>query len=157
MEIPVDDDLFRQSLENVARLLNEQEVPWLVFGGAAMVLYGLEKGPVADIDVIISATAAARLSEAFSWHNHADGRSARFRSDYLLRPNLGPVPVELLGGFCISTASGWAEISVGETRAHRVGSEVVFLPTPQGLAALFRLCGREKDHRRAGLIESAVL
>jgi hypothetical protein len=145
---------FRDTLENTARVLNGQNVPWIVFGGAAMSLLGFEDGPVADIDIILPSASAHSLAALFSWPNYADTRSNRFRSDYLLRPVFGPVAVELLGGFQVLTLSGWVEIPIKETVHHSIGSQLIHLPTCKDLAAIFRVCGREKDLRRAFLIES---
>jgi rifampin ADP-ribosylating transferase len=144
---------FIETLEHAARLLNLHATPWMVFGGAAMVLYGFEQGPVADIDIILPSQAAGLLSAQFSWRNHADGQSPRFRSDYVLRPDLGPVPVELLGGFRIWSHAGWTEVGASETRELHVGSQPVFLPSRERLAAIFRSCGREKDLRRAARLK----
>jgi hypothetical protein len=151
----MEEQAFVETLMNTARLLNQQEIDWVVFGGAAMVLHGLEQGPVADIDIVLPPQAAASLSEQFSWENHADCVSPHFRSDYVLRPDFGPVPVELLGGFRVLTASGWASVGGGDTQELEVGSQRVFLPTRERLAEIFRLCGREKDQRRAAMIDSA--
>ncbi|KEQ05306.1 hypothetical protein GV67_06075 [Pseudorhizobium pelagicum] len=154
MKTSIKEHGFIDTLENAARLLNLQDTHWMVFGGAAMALHGFERGPVADIDILLPSQAAASLSDQFSWRNYADGRSPRFRSDYVLRPNLGPVPVELIGGFHVMTASGWIPIEGGGIQELHVGLQRVFLPTRERLAAIFRLCGREKDHRRAALIDS---
>jgi hypothetical protein len=149
-----DNTEFCDTLENTARVLNEQNVPWMLFGGAAMTLLGFEDGPVADIDIILPRASAHSLAELFSWPNYADKQSNRFRSDYLLRPVFGPVAVELLGGFQVLTQTGWVEIPIKETIRHSIGSQSIHLPTCQDLAAIFRVCGREKDLRRAVLIES---
>lgn len=140
------------TLENTAQILNQYSFSWMVFGGAAMALYGLEKGPVADIDVILTSEAAAFLCKHFSWPNYADAHSSRFRSDYLLRPDLGPVPVEILGGFRISTIHGWVAVADCETRTFCIGSQKIYLPTRQALSSIFRLCGREKDFQRVALL-----
>lgn len=143
---------FEATLERTADLLNRARVRWMVIGGAAMVLHGLEPGPVSDIDIILPAADAGELADRFRWPNHADTRSARFRSEIRLRPDLGPVPVDLLGGFRIRGGDGWASVQPGETRRVRVGDQPVFLPTLPRLAHLFWLCGRDKDLRRAALI-----
>ena len=143
---------FDETLERTADLLNRARVRWMVVGGAAMVLHGLEQGPVADIDIILPAVDAGELADRYCWQNHADTRSARFRSELRLQPELGPVPVDLLGGFRIRGGDGWVSVQPGETRRVRVGAQPVFLPTLPRLAHLFWLCGREKDLRRAALI-----
>ena len=140
------------TLENTAKILNQYSFSWMIFGGAAMVVYGLEKGPVADIDVLLDSEAAAFLCNHFSWPNYADTQSSRFRSDYLLRPDLGHIPVEILGGFRISTPHGWSDVSDCATQTFCIRSQKIFLPTPQALSSVFRLCGREKDFQRLALL-----
>ncbi|WP_164734864.1 hypothetical protein [Pelagibacterium lentulum] len=137
----------------MAQRLTQLEEPWMVFGGAAVALHGIDCGPIKDIDVVLPHRAALRLSAMFSWKNHADERSDRFRSDVLLRPDLGPVPVELLGGFQVRGKSGWVAVDCSETQGIQVGAQRVFVPSLERLANIFRLCGREKDIRRAKLIE----
>ena len=120
-----------------------------------MALHGLGEGPVADIDIILSGPAAADLCQRYAWQNHADGASLLFRSDTLLRPDFGPVPVEVLGNFRIWDGSAWIAVEPNGPTDIRVGSQIVCLPTRERLAEIFRLCGREKDLQRAALIERA--
>lgn len=145
-------EMLEQTLESTAQLLNQYSFSWMVIGGAAMVLYGLENAPVDDIDIILPSRSAAFLCDQFALTNHADVRSSRFRSDYLLRPELGPVTVEILGGFQVSAKQGWIDISFCETQAFYAGKQKVFLPTKEALSLIFNLCGREKDIRRVALI-----
>jgi hypothetical protein len=143
---------FLATLETAATCLNEANVHWMVFGGAALALYGLNDSPVRDIDIILSGTAAADLCQHFSWPNHSNEASARFRSDYVLRPEFGPVPVELLGNFRIWDGRAWTAVEPSRGEEVQVGTQVVFLPTRERLAAIFRLCGRQKDLQRAAMI-----
>ncbi|WBW59226.1 hypothetical protein [Klebsiella electrica] len=152
MSIPPNAYGLINTLENTAQFLNQHALSWMIIGGAAMVLYGLEDGPVADIDIVLSSSSAAFLSKQFSWPNFANTQSPRFRSEYLLRPNFGPVPVEILGGFRVSTMHEWVEVPVGETQMFFIRSQTLFLPTRKKLASIFLLCGREKDRRRMALL-----
>lgn len=146
---------FLATLEVAAAYLNEAGVAWMVFGGAAMALHGFGEDPVADIDIILTGPAAADLCQRHAWQNHADGASLFFRSDTLLRPDFGPVPVELLGNFRIWDGSAWIAVEPNGATDLKVGSQIVYLPTREQLAKIFRLCGREKDLQRAALIEHA--
>ena len=80
---------FTDTLEATARAMNAVGHRWVVFGGAAMALHGFETSQVRDIDILVSGEAAADLLARWSLRNHADEASARFRSDYLLRPDFG--------------------------------------------------------------------
>jgi hypothetical protein len=143
---------FLATLETTATCLSEANVCWMVFGGAALALYGLTDDPASDIDIILCGKAAADLCQRFSWSNHANGASARFRSEYLLRPDFGHVPVELLGTFRIWDGSVWVAVEPSRGEEIQVGTQIVFLPTRERLAAILRLCGRQKDLQRAAMI-----
>jgi hypothetical protein len=152
MAAPLISSGFLETLESFACFLNTEHVEWMVFGGAAMALLGYEQGPVRDIDIIISANAADALHSRFSWKNFADQSSRRFRSRFLLRPNFGPIPVELLGGFQIHTEVGWTAVQPLEGIKTPLGSQSIFLPTRNRLIEIFRLSGRPKDLNRAALL-----
>ncbi|WP_078057924.1 hypothetical protein [Rhizobium rhizosphaerae] len=142
------------TLRQLAACLNQTGAPWMIFGGAAMVLHGLEPGPVKDIDVILSQETAAALAARHGWSNQADGTSALFRSAVLLRPDFGPIPVELLGGFQIRTQDGWTAVESGGSQPMRLGGETLHVAEARRLSALFRLCGRPKDIRRAAMLDA---
>jgi hypothetical protein len=146
------DNYFYDTLERAAACLNQAGVCWMVFGGAAMVLHGHFETNTKDIDIIVTDSDASMLSERFSWRNYSDSRSRRFRSDYLLRPDFGPIPVEIMGGFCILAKAGWTAIQPGETQQKPIGSQVAHLPSKDRLAEIFRLCGRQKDIIRADIL-----
>ncbi len=146
---------FHDTLECAAACLNQEGVSWMVFGGAAMVLHGHLETELKDIDIVVTDSAASMLSNRFSWRNYADNFSPNFRSDYLLRPDFGPIPVEIMGGFRILTEAGWTTVQPGETQNKLIGSQVVRLPSKDRLAEIFRLCGRQKDLIRAGILSKS--
>ena len=146
------DPYFDDTLERAAACLNQAGVHWMVFGGAAMVLHGHFETNLKDIDIIVADSAASTLSIRFSWRNYADNCSPRFRSDYLFRPDFGPIPVEIMGGFRILSANGWTTVQPGETKEKLVGSQIAHLPSKDRLAEIFRLCGRQKDLIRADIL-----
>ena len=146
------DPYFRDTLERAATCLTQEGVSWTVFGGAAMVLHGHHETKVTDIDIIVTNSAASLLQERFSWRNYADNRSPRFRSDYLLRPDFGLIPVEIMGGFRILSEAGWTIVKPGETVKIPVGLQVAHVLSKPRLAEIFRLCGRQKDFIRAEIL-----
>ena len=143
-----------KTLESVAAALNSRRRDWLVFGGSAMALYGFDVGDVKDIDIIVSSETAAGLMSELSLKNQADGGSERFRSEYLLRPDFGPVEVEIMGNFEIKSAMTWNRIALGKPNAICVGNQTVFVPEVAELADIFDLCGRPKDFVRSRQIRS---
>lgn len=128
----------------------------MVFGGAALALHGLVTDRVQDIDVIVSDSAIELLRASFSWVNHADHQSDRFRSNVVFRPDFGPMPVELLGGFSIKSNEEWVEIDYTPAITVNVGSQSVLVADRKHLAKIFRLCGREKDILRARIIDNCL-
>lgn len=143
---------FADTLERMAACLNKLDEEWMVFGGAALALHGIASHKLKDIDVILTDAAAVQLNRRFSWENHADWTSDRFRSDFLFRPDFGAVPVELLGGFKVKKDKDWISVDCGDTVSVVVGAQSVFIPTRSRLAGIFQLCGREKDLHRARLL-----
>ncbi|QEE47115.1 hypothetical protein FVA81_22025 [Rhizobium sp. WL3] len=143
---------FADKLERMAACLNKLDEEWMVFGGAALALHGIASHPLKDVDVVLTDAAAVQLNRMFSWENHADRNSDRFRSVFLFRPDFGAVPVELLGGFKVKKNEDWISVDCSDTVSVVVGAQSVFIPTRSRLASIFRLCGREKDLHRARLL-----
>lgn len=144
---------FADTLERMAACLNQLDEEWMVFGGAALALYGVACPPLKDIDVILTDAAVLQLNRMFAWENHAGGDSDRFRSDFLFRPDFGAVPVELMGGFKVKRGDDWIPVNCSDTVSVTVGTQAVFIPTRTRLASIFRLCGRERDLHRASLLD----
>lgn len=140
------------TLERMAACLNTLDHEWMVFGGTALALHGIASHPLNDVDVILTDAAAAQLNRMFSWENHADSDSDRFRSVFLFKPDFGAVPVELLGGFRVKKDEAWISVDCRDTVSVVVGAQSIFIPTRSRLASIFRLCGREKDLHRARLL-----
>jgi len=143
---------FSDTLEAVASCLNGTDIPWMLFGGAAMAVHEKDDSAVKDIDIVLRASDAIALSRTYDWPNHADTASSRFRSDVLLRPRMGHIPVELLGGFRICHNDEWVGIAPCDAIEATVGRSCVWVAAPPRLAEIFRLCGRPKDHSRAARI-----
>ena len=137
------------TLTAVARCLNDLKQPWMIIGGTAMVLHGLEAGPVSDIDIVVSKSVAAGLMQHLDVPNMADTGSDRFRSDVLIQPQLGPLPVEIIGGFRIHTADGWQPVTPSNMDDITISGQPVFVANRQRLIEIFELCGRPKDLERA--------
>lgn len=146
-------DGFADTLSRAAALLNARRMPWMLMGGSAMMLYGVEEGQVDDIDIVLHSSDAERIAQNLSIANHADRGSERFRSTHLLHPDLGPVTVELMAGFAIHADGVWHDIKPEAQVIGQIGGQDIHLPSLTRLAEIFRLCGRDKDMRRAALID----
>ncbi len=145
---------FVRTIEATARSLNAGQMDWMMFGGAAMILHGFEICPAKDIDIVVSGGTAARLMDELSLVNHANPGSQLFRSDYLLRPEFGPVLVEIMGNFRIWNGQAWHAVRVAQVVEVKIGSQRVFVPGLNDLASIFDLSGRPKDVIRSAMIRS---
>ena len=145
---------FVRTIEATAHCLNAGQMEWMMFGGAAMILHGFDIPPAKDIDIIVSGGTAARLMDELSLVNYANPESQLFRSDYLLRPKFGPVPVEILGNFRIWIGQAWHPVRVAQVVEVKIESQRVFVPELNDLASIFDLSGRPKDVIRSAMIRS---
>jgi len=137
------------TLNALAGAMSAAEDDWWIFGSAAMALHGFEVDVVKDIDVLVSSADAYQLMARHSLANLADGGSGRFRSDVVLRPAFGAVPVEILANFRIQNSGIWHAVAIA-TRVELVfPSGPIFIPSREELAAIFLACGRPKDIERA--------
>lgn len=102
-----------------------------------------------DIDVIVSRADAEHLAKMHGLENLADGGTDKFRSEWLLHPDIGEIPVELLAGFEICVDGRWTPIAPKSRIAKDLGGTQVFFPDRAELAEIFGYCGRPKDLARA--------
>jgi hypothetical protein len=129
--------------------------PWWVIGSAALALCGLAPERVKDVDLIVSPADAERLMRRHGLDNFADGGSAQFRSELLLRPDFGAVPVEILASFHIRHGADWQPVCPQTRVEIPLAGLALFVPSRGELAAIFRRCGRPSDLVHAGMLEGA--
>lgn len=129
--------------------------PWAIYGGAGLHLHGIEDGPLADIDVLVSdRDAAAPLEQADVTRKQSEP-SQLFRSRHFLTANFGPVPVEIMAGLEVCREGKWWPAEVHESVSLSTGAAPAHIASRSELIRLFRLIGREKDLHRARLLETA--
>lgn len=128
---------------------------WWVFGSAAMALFGLEPDRVKDIDVIVSTADARRLMKAHALDNLADGGTPVFRSEIVLHPDFGEVPVEVLANFQTLTQGRWTRVRPRSRVAFPFETGPIYTPSRADLAAVFLACGRPGDLERAAILQAA--
>lgn len=139
---------FNRTLDRLVRLLAVTEDPWWILGSAAVYLKGYDPGHIGDIDVLLSVADARRVVSDHGLANQRDGGTSLYRSAYVLRPNLGEMPVELLAGYEILQDNAWSTVSpVSRNPIFYKGSEV-FVPTDDELISIFEQLGRAKDFDR---------
>lgn len=136
------------SFVGLADFLRPCRDPWAIFGGAALCLHGLSTEAPKDIDVLLSLGDAERIAARHGLPNKAAGGTERFRSQILLHPSIGSVPVELMAGFEVRTADGWVPVRIEHCVTKRAGGMALPVATLPELARLFHLFGRPKDRER---------
>lgn len=140
---------FSETLLNVVTELDRHSIQWMLIGGGAMYLHGLQTAVPPDIDVVLSEADGYRLMMASDLQNYADQSERRFSPVYRLRPNMGPVDVELLSGFQVN---GTVVAPEPETFILLHGISIPCASAYQ-LKRLFAGIGRDKDLDRIQLIE----
>jgi hypothetical protein len=139
------------ALPELARTFRD---PWWIIGSAAMALAGVPGIVPQDIDVLCSRNDALVLRER--WSDHVDGRfvpteEARFRSTFARFTHL-PMPLEIMGGLEVMTATGWQELRVHDDQRIDIASHAVRIPTLADQRRILLAFGRDKDLAKAARI-----
>lgn len=140
--------IFTQTLGRLVRLLTVTQDPWWVLGSAAVYLKSYDPGRIGDIDVLLSEADAQRLMVENGLDNHRDGGTPRYRSAYILKPELGEMPVELLAGYETYQDNAWSSIWPGSRNLVSFGGNELFVPSDAELISIFKQLGRAKDFDR---------
>lgn len=136
---------FNQTLDRLVRLLAVTEDPWWILGSAAVYLRGHDPGHIGDIDVLLSVADAQRIMSDHGLYNQRDGGTPRYRSAYILKPNLGDMRIELLAGYEIHQDGVWTSIRPTSRNSISYNGNVVFVPSDAELISIFEQLGRAKD------------
>ena len=139
---------FNQTLERLVRLLNAAQDPWWILGSAAVYLKGRDPGRIGDIDVLLSEADAERVMSDQGLHNLKDGGTPRYRSAYVLKPNVGETPVELLAGYDIFQDNVWRPVWPVSRIAILYRGNEIFVPSDEELISIFERLDRAKDFDR---------
>ena len=139
---------FNQTLDRLVHILTVTEDPWWILGSAAIYLKGFDPGQIGDIDVLLSEADAQRVMSDQGLDNNRDGWTGRYRSAYVLRPNLGEMPVELLAGYDIFQDNVWRPVWPLSRIAITYKRNEIFVPSDEELMSIFEQLGRAKDFDR---------
>lgn len=139
------------ALPQIARTFRDS---WWIIGSAAMALAGIPGIVPQDIDVLCSRNDALRLREA--WIDHVDAQfqpadEARFRSAFSRFTHL-PMPLEVMGGLEVMTASGWQTLRVHHDLRLDIAGHAVRIPTLLDQRRILLAFGRDKDLAKAARI-----
>lgn len=140
----------------VASAARDLQDPWWVFGGAAMVLAGLEDWHVPDVDVLASPRDARRLIEALYGEIVADPGEGMFRSQVFGRILTTPVPVEVMANMDVRGGGEWTPVNFHTRQAVVLDDHTIFTPTIVEQIETCRLFGRPKDLQRAERLETLI-
>ncbi len=140
------------TLQSCAVQLYPLNDPWWIIGSAAVVLHGVDPGTIRDIDILVSPNDAKTLSSSLQCKNMADQRSNRFRSVYLLKPDFGPFPVEIMAGLEFQSNGHWLALTPKTRQMFPIAGQKLYVPSRQELITILQLFGREKDLRRAEML-----
>lgn len=142
------------ALPELARTFRD---PWWIIGSAAMALAGVPGITPQDVDVLCSRSDAMKLREA--WSDHVDAMfrpadEARFRSTFSRFTHL-PMPLEVMGGLEVMTASGWQALHVHEDLRIDIAGHAVRIPTLADQHRILLAFGRHKDLAKAARISQS--
>lgn len=136
----------------VAGLAAEATDDWWIIGSAAVALHGFNVAAVRDVDLLMSARDAEIFLERVGVRKRSGKPSTQFRSDVFgtwIRP---PLPVEIMGGFRLTTSSGWRPVWPESRESKTIGEHALFVPSVPELKAMLMSFGRTKDLERARLL-----
>jgi hypothetical protein len=130
--------------------------PWWIFGGAAMVLSGLDDLIVPDVDILASARDARALIEALHGDLTDDPGEGLFRSRVFGQILTPPVPVDVMAEMDVRDGGDWTAVTFQTRLPVDVDGATVFIPTVSEQIANCRLFGRPKDLERAARLETLI-
>lgn len=146
------DDL-AATLKVLASAARELRQPWWVFGGAAMVLAGLEGLATPDVDVMAAPQDARRLIAALGGVIVEDPGHGLFRSRVFGKASATPVPIEVMAHMDVRAGAEWTRVAFATRLPIALDAGPVFIPTIDEQIATCRLFGRPKDLQRAARLE----
>jgi hypothetical protein len=146
------DDL-AATLETLAAAAQDLRGPWWVFGGAAMVLAGLDDLATPDVDVLAAPEDARRLIAALGGAVEEDPGHGLFRSRVFGRVTTTPIPIEVMADMDVRAATEWTRVAFDTRLPLMLDAGPVFIPSIDEQIATCCLFGRPKDLQRAARLE----
>ena len=150
-ELPDD---FAASLDILASAASAMQDRWWLFGGAAMVLWGLRDWRAPDIDIMASPRDARRLIEALHGEVVEDPGEGLFRSQVFGQILTTPVPLDVMAGMDVRAGGDWVPVTFSTRVPIALEDFTVFTPSINEQIETCRLFGRPKDLQRAEMLES---
>lgn len=149
------DDLLA-TLDIIASASGDLRDPWLIFGGTAMALAGLDRLHVPDVDIMASPRDARSLLEALNGAVLEDPGEGLFRSQVFGRILTTPVPIDVMAGMDVRDGADWTPVVFATRLPVDIDGATVFIPTVREQIDIARLFGRPKDLQRAEALERLI-
>jgi len=143
-----------ETLEQISPDLEAMAEDWWLIGSAALVLSGVNLTNVQDVDILTTPAGAAFLAERWGPALAPAGPSERFRSEIFLQRSDTPLPIDVMAGFEVNTATGWTPVRPRTRVALAWLDGLYFAPSHVELADMLGLFGRPKDQERAALLNA---
>ncbi len=144
----------RAALVGIVDRLSACTGPWAIYGGAALHLHGFDDGPLGDIDILMTLEDAEAMAEQAGIASKIVPPSGLFRSREFLCTEIAGMAVEFMAGLEVCRHGQWWPVEVRSVERVAVGEAGVCVASRAELIRIFRLIGREKDMRRAAMLES---
>ncbi|MGR6430580.1 hypothetical protein ACU5AY_06625 [Rhizobium sp. PAMB 3174] len=139
-------------LSRLVEAMSGFEGRWWIIGSAAMALHGVEGIDPNDIDILVSADDARRLSTRWKIEPFAMPPHPRFRSEVFLRKPLAAREAEVMGGFEVMTVGGWTPVEPRDRIVVSHAGGMLYVPSIAEIIDMCRQFGREKDLARLVLL-----
>jgi hypothetical protein len=130
------------------------EDPWWVIGSTAVALHGAPV-PVADVDLLLSASDARRILATAGVTAAQGRRSERFHSQVFGCIRGLPLDLEIMADLSVRTEGTWRPVVPATRELVVTGGAMLFVPAKAELQSLLRMIGRPKDLLRASLLDHA--
>lgn len=149
MDIP---PLLRAALADAATMMAPARHDWWIIASAALVLHGVDPGPVRDVDVLFDPRDAERVLAPLGLEPRRGSDDGRFRSDLFATWTGAALPIELFAGFALFENGGWTPVVPQTRQLADCDGHRLWVPSPAELHALLLRFGRDKDLARASLL-----
>jgi hypothetical protein len=141
-------------LDELARVMRCFEEEWWIIGSAAIRLAGVADLDPNDIDILVSAEGASKLSAMLGSTPLTMPAHERFHSDIFFRRLLIGRDMEVMGGFSVRSETGWRPFWPRETRRIAISDGELRIPANADLKRMCQLFGRPKDIARIAALDA---
>lgn len=150
------EDLLDATFDILASAATELQDPWWVFGGAAMVLAGLEDLHTPDVDVMASPRDARRLIAALGGQPVEDPSEGMFRSRVFGQILTTPIPIDVMAEMEVRSGAEWSPVRFQTRVPVNTDAGVIHIPSVAEQIEICRQFGRPKDLQRAERLETLI-